>query len=63
MIHIHKNYDEMAIKNVYKLVKDNKKIRPYLPTNCMDLGRFPDRKWFWNICNTTIPQWTTEFYS
>lgn len=27
----------------------------------MNEGRFPNKEWFWSICYTVIPEWTSAY--
>ena len=55
------NYPEFAVKNVWPLVKHHEEFVEYLPDKEMDLGRYPDRKWFWGLALTLVPKWARSF--
>lgn len=38
-----KNWHELAVKNVYKMLKHDKKLMKFFPTKTMNIGRWPDR--------------------
>ena len=59
---MNKNYEEFAVKNVYYLVKDSKAMKEYLPTSEMDIGKMPDRVFFWGIAFTQLPTWAARYY-
>ena len=52
-----KHYEEFAVHNVWDLVKSSATLRSYLPSNEMDLKRFPNRDWFWGVALTVVPHW------
>ena len=56
-----KNWNEFAVKNVYKLVKTDKDLMSYMPSEEMDEDRFPDKYYFWNLMNTLRPTWTEKY--
>ena len=44
-------YDELAIKYMYPLAKEEPNLMLYFPDK-LPKGRLPDRDYFWNIFNT-----------
>ena len=52
---------EYACANVWPLVRTDANLRKYLPAEDMDLGRWPDRRFFWGIVNTFHPEWVTSY--
>ena len=59
---IKSSWYEFAIKNVWHLVKNDKELCTYLPSDEMDLGRWPDRKFFWGIVFTVRPAWGNDYW-
>jgi len=57
-----KYYGELAIKNIYHLIKDCLEVREYLSAEEMDLERFPDRMFVWGILFTLNYDWAEELY-
>ena len=43
---------EYAVKNVWPQVRNDPLLAKYMPTEEMDLGRCPDRRWFWVVLST-----------
>ena len=37
-------------------------LRRYLPAEEMDLGRYPDRRFFWGIAFTVQPRWANIYF-
>jgi len=52
---------ELAVKNVWPQLKHDKEVRKYLPANEMDLGKFPDKKFFWGVISTVRQDWCQKF--
>ena len=52
---------EYAVKNVYSQIREHPAIVYYLPTEEMDLGRWPDRRWFWGVIASLIPTWVDTY--
>ena len=46
---VSQNWNDWAIKNVWNLVKHKSSLRKYLPAEDIDLGSYPDRKFFWAL--------------
>ena len=44
------------------MVHDCQPIIPYLPDDEMDIGKYPDRTFFWGILFTKIPIWAHEYH-
>ena len=62
LLNIRKCWSELAIKNIWPLVKDNQKLAKYLPVDEMELGRYPDREWFWKVLATTLPDYAEKIH-
>ena len=54
---------EYAVKNVWHQVRDDATLREYLPTEEMDLQRWPDRKFLWGVLNTLRGDWVEQYVS
>ena len=52
---------EFAIQNVWDQVKNHEKLIQYLPDDEIELERYPDRKFFWGVALTIIPQWSRAY--
>ena len=52
---------EYAIKNVWPQVRDDEDLIQYLPDEEMDLGRWPDRRFFWGILSTLRREWVEKY--
>ena len=52
---------EYACANVWPLVRTDANLRMHLPAEDMDLGRWPDRRFFWGIVNTFHPDWVESY--
>ena len=46
--------DELSVKNIFGIVKDDVRIKPYLPFNYYEKTQ-PDRQFLLNIVNTIYP--------
>ena len=44
-------YDELAIKHIYPLARDEPNLMLYFPDK-LPQGRMPERNYFWNVFNT-----------
>lgn len=44
-------YDELSVKNIYPMVKEDAEIMIYLP-DVLPKGKLPERTYFFNIFNT-----------
>ena len=51
-MNIKDTWHEFAVKNVWDELKGDQELRKYLPTQEMDLGKYPDRKFFWGVVST-----------
>ena len=60
-IRLRKAYDEYVVRNVWKLVRGDAHLRSYMPAEDMDLGRYPNRDWFWAVCFTVVPTWSKQY--
>ena len=49
------------MKNVWHQVRDDPEIVKYMPSDEMDLGRWPDRKFFWGILSTIRHDYVEEY--
>ena len=54
-LNIKDTWHEFAVKNVWDELKGDQELRKYLPTQEMDLGKHPDRKFFWGVVSTQKP--------
>ena len=52
-------YDELAIKHIYPLVKNDSKVMRYFPSKLPE-GRLPDRDYFWNVLNTVNEPYVSQ---
>ena len=59
---MHSHYEEFAVKNSYHLLKNCQSIKPYIPHEEMDRGKFPDRIFWWGIVFTLEPIWANNYY-
>ena len=50
-------YEELSVKNLYPKFKDDKDMMAYFPDR-LPAQRLPDRTYFFNIMNTTHPDYT-----
>ena len=60
-MNLDKKYPEFAVKNVFNLFKNDEEFMKYMPGLEMNLGRFPDRAWFWTMAYTLREEWTSSF--
>ena len=37
-------------------------MHPYLPVDEMNVGKYPDKKWFWSMAFTLIPNWAKAYH-
>jgi hypothetical protein len=56
------NWEEFAIKHSWKIMKNCKSIRPYLPHAEMNLGKYPNRLFYWGILFTLENKWANEYF-
>ena len=56
-----KHYEEFAVHNVWNLVKSSATLRSYLPSDDMNLKKFPNREWFWGVALTEEPHWANKY--
>ena len=54
---------EYAPKNVWYQVRDDPTLIAYLPDEEMDLGRWPDRRFFWGVLSTLRSDWVEKYAS
>ena len=59
---VNDHWNDWAVKNVWPLVKDNKQVCEYLPSDEMNEGRYPDKTFFWGVLFTVLPLWSTDYY-
>ena len=59
---IKNSWPELAVKNVWPMVKDAPGLRDYLPSDEMEHGRFPDKIFFWGILFSVHSSWANEFH-
>ena len=52
-------YDELAVKNFWRMMKTNVDFMQYFPDKLPN-GRLPDRDYFWNVFNTLNEEYVTE---
>ena len=52
---------EYTVKNVWYMVKDDPLLCEYLPSEEMNIGRHPDKEFFWGVIFTIRPKWAHEF--
>jgi hypothetical protein len=52
---------EYAIRNVWNQVKNHREFVSYMPSNEIELERYPDRKFFWGVALTIIPKWSRTY--
>ena len=62
MRNVDKKWSDWSVKNVYRLVKDSKKLADYLPIEEMNEGYYPDKIFFWGIVFTIEPEWSNKYY-
>ena len=55
------NTYEYAIKNVWGQVKEHSGFVEYMPSAESEQGRYPDRKFFWGVALTVLPQWSNQY--
>ena len=58
---IHDWNPEYAIKHVWPQVRCDAELHKYLPSKELDLGRWPDRRFFWGILSTLQSDWVKEY--
>ena len=58
---IKKEWPELAVSNIWPLIKNNKKVLKYLPSDTMEHGRWPDRIFFWKVLCTKLPKYADKF--
>ena len=46
------HFDELSVKNIWPIVKDDAKFMSYFP-DVLPKNRLPEREYFFNILNTT----------
>ena len=47
--------------NVWPLVKSDEKFKSYMPSDEMEVGRFPDRDFFWGISFQILEDWSQQY--
>ena len=52
---------EYAPKNVWHQVRGDPGLVAYLPDEEMDLGRWPDRRFFWGVLSTLRRAWVEQY--
>lgn len=52
---------EFAVKNAYPNVMTDFDLCAYLPTDQINRRKYPDRQFFWNICNIVRPDFAKEY--
>lgn len=52
-------YDELAVKRIYPLVKNEPNVNQYFPDKLPE-GRLPDREYFWNVFNTVNEPYVSQ---
>ena len=52
---------EYAPKNVWHKVRDDPEVVQYMPSDEMDLGRWPDRRFFWGVLSTVRRDYLEEY--
>ena len=52
-------YDELSVNKLYPNFKHDARFMAYFPEN-LPKGRWPDRKYFFNIMNTVYPEYTQK---
>ena len=60
-LNIKDSWHELAVKNVWPHLKHDQQVRKYLPAEEMDLGKFPDKKFFWGVISTLKLEWAQKF--
>ena len=50
-------YDELSVNMLYPKFKDDARFMAYFP-DILPKGRWPDRKYFFNVMNTLYPEYT-----
>jgi len=50
------HFDEISVKSVFPLFKDDPEIMKYIP-DFLAAGKLPDRVYFFNILNTVHPEY------
>ena len=50
-------YDELSVNMLYPKFKDDARFMAYFP-DILPKGRWPDRKYFFNVMNTIYPEYT-----
>ena len=50
-------FDELSVKSIFPLLAKDEKFMQYMPDRCPQ-GRYPDRRFFFNILNTIYPERT-----
>ena len=58
---INTQWNEFAVKNVWELVKSDKELMQFLPSDEMAEKRFPDKDFFWGIAFTLRPRWASAY--
>ena len=49
-------YDELSVKDLWPQMYDHKEFMKFFPSK-FPKGRFPDRKYFFNIMNTVMEEY------
>jgi hypothetical protein len=60
-LNIKDSWHELAVKNVWHHLKNDQQVRRYLPAEDMDLGKYPDKKFFWGVISTLKQDWAQNF--
>ena len=60
-LNIKDSWHELAVKNVWHHLKQDQQVRKYLPADEMDLGKYPDKKFFWGVISTLKQDWAQKF--
>ena len=53
-------WQEYAVKNAWKQVSKIETLIDYMPDD-INRGHYPDRDFFWNICEKIIPKWSKAY--
>ena len=58
---VREHLPEYAVKNVWPQVRNDALLCAHLPSEEMDLGRWPDRRFFWGVLSTLRGDWVDRY--
>ena len=63
MLNVGQHWNDWAVKHIWPLIKSRREVHDYLPVNEMEEDKFPDRKFFWGIVCTLLPDLSKQYHA